>query len=164
MATITAPQAPRIGVTWPDDDTAREIITRLRWPNGPVCFKCGGVRVSPITSAAGSSTRKGLYYCPDCRGQFTVTVGTIFEDSHIPLGKWLAAIHLMASSKKGVSAHQIHRMLKLTYKSAWFMCHRIRHAMTQEPLAGMLKLAGVVEVDETYVGGKMRNPHVGARC
>jgi transposase-like protein len=164
MATILAPQAPRIGVTWPDDDTAREIIAKLRWPDGPRCVHCGSVDgVYKITSAAGSSTRKGLYACRDCRGQFTVTVGTIFEDSHIPLGKWLAAIHLMASSKKGVSAHQLHRMLDMTYKSAWFMAHRIRYAMTQEPLAGMLKLEGVVEIDETYVGGKLRNPDLSVR-
>jgi transposase-like protein len=161
MATASVPE---IGMQWVDDDTAREIIAKLRWPNGPRCVQCGSVDgVYKVTSAAGSSTRKGLYACRDCRGQFTVTVGTIFEDSHIPLGKWLAAIHLMASSKKGVSAHQLHRTLGLTYKSAWFMAHRIRYAMTQEPLSGLLKLEGIVEVDETYVGGKLRNPHVAVR-
>jgi len=87
-----------------------------------------------------------------------VTVGTIFEDSHIPLGKWLVAVHMMAASKKGVSAHQLHRMLGITYKTAWFMAHRIRYAMTQEPLAGML-LQGTVEADETFVGGKPENMH-----
>ncbi len=104
----------------------------------------------------GSKTRKGLYKCKarGCRKQFTVTVGTIFEDSHIPLRKWLMAIHLMCASKKGMSAHQLHRMLGVTYKTAWFMCHRIRYAMTQEPLAS--KLQGTVEVDETYVGGRVR--------
>ena len=92
--------------------------------------------------------------CRKCRKQFSVRVGTIFEDSKISLGKWLAAIHLMCSSKKGISALQLKRNLKVAYATAWFMCHRIRHAMTQEPLAGMLK--GVVEADETYVGGKPR--------
>jgi transposase-like protein len=86
-----------------------------------------------------------------------VTVGTIFEDSHIPLSKWLTAVHLVAASKKGISAHQLHRMLGITYKSAWFMAHRIRHAMGKQPLLGML--AGTVEVDETYVGGKPENRH-----
>ena len=96
--------------------------------------------------------RKGVYKCKACRKQFTVTVGTIFEDSHIPLNKWLMAINLLCSSKKGMSAHQLHRMLGLTYKSAWFMAHRIRYVMTQPPLVDKLK--GVVEADETYVGGK----------
>lgn len=161
MATVSAPE---IGMQWPDDDTAREIIEKIRWPNGPRCVHCGSVDgVYRITSAAGSSTRKGLFACRDCRGQFTVTTGMVFEDTHIPLGKWVVALHLMASSKKGISAHQLHRMLKITYKSAWFMAHRIRYAMTQEPLAGMLKLEGIIEVDETYVGGKLRNPHVKAR-
>jgi transposase-like protein len=95
-----------------------------------------------------------VYKCKACRKQFTVTVGTIFEDSRIPLNKWLHAIHLMCSSKKGMSAHQIHRTMGITYKSAWFMCHRIRYAMTQSPLVE--KLSGIVEVDETYVGGKPR--------
>ena len=160
MATVlSAPGIPEVGMTWPDEDTAREIIEKVRWPGGPVCVHCGSLAVSRITSLAGSKTRKGLFYCPDCRGQFTVTVGMVFEGSHIPLGKWVAAIHLMASSKKGVSAHQLHRMLKLTYKSAWFMAHRIRYAMSQEPMLGLMKLEGVIEIDETYVGGKLRNPH-----
>lgn len=98
--------------------------------------------------------RKGAYKCKDCRKQFTVTVGTIFEGSHIPLHKWLMAIHLLCASKKGMSAHQLHRLLGITYKSAWFMAHRIREAIRQEPLASKLK--GTVEVDETYVGGKAR--------
>ena len=92
-----------------------------------------------------------------------MTTGTVCEDPHIPLGKWLVAMHLMASSKKGISAHQLHRMLGMSYKSAWFMAHRIRYAMAEEPMAGLVKLDGIVEVDETYVGGKMRNPHIAAR-
>jgi transposase-like protein len=160
MATVMVPE---IGISWPDDDTARAIIESLRWPSGPACVHCGSRDVNRITSVAGSSTRKGVFHCPDCRGQFTVTTGTAFEDTHIPLGKWLVAIRLMASSKKGISAHQLHRMLKMTYRSAWFMAHRIRYMMAQEPLSGLLKLEGIVEVDETYVGGKMRNPHIGVR-
>src|SRR5207245_7305275 len=99
--------------------------------------------------------RKGLYQCAGCRKQFSVTVKTIFEDSHIPLHKWLLAAHLMSSSKKGISAHQLMRNLELkSYRSAWFMAHRIRWALTQEPIKGAL--SGIVEVDETYIGGKLR--------
>src|SRR5437899_8836654 len=118
---------------FPDADSARNYLERLRWPNGAACPKCGGAEVYKLTARPDSKRpgRKGLYKCAYCRKQFTVTVGTIFEDSHIPLNKWLIAIYLMCSSKKGVSAHQIHRMLKLTYRAAWFMCHRIRYAMEQ---------------------------------
>ncbi len=105
--------------------------------------------------------RKGVLKCRACRRQFTVTVGTIFEDSHIPLERWLMAIHLLCASKKGMSAHQLHRMLGITYKSAWFMAHRIRYAMEQPPLRD--KLRGVVEVDETYIGGKPRKGQVRTR-
>src|SRR5688572_1772316 len=136
-----------------DEDAAREALEALRWPNGAVCPKCGGADPYKLTARPTSKSpgRKGLYKCRACRGQFTVRVGTIFEDSHIPLATWLTAIHLICASKKGISAHQLHRMLGVTYKSAWFMAHRIRWAMTQEPLSG--KLAGIVEADETYVGG-----------
>src|SRR5713226_9501011 len=99
--------------------------------------------------------RKGVWKCGGCREQFTVTVGTIFEDSHIPLSKWLLAYHLLCASKKGMSAHQLHRMLKVTYRSAWFMAHRIRYTMSQEPLSS--KLQGVIEIDEAYIGGKRRH-------
>jgi transposase-like protein len=142
---------------FPDDDSARAFLEGLRWPDGPVCPHCGSTDVLKlIPRTPESKTRKGLYKCrsKECRKQFTVTVGTIFEASHIPLRKWLMAIHLLCASKKGMSAHQMHRMLGVTYKTAWFMCHRIRYAMTQEPLAS--KLTGTVEVDETYVGGKVR--------
>ena len=145
-----------------DHDKAREYLEAKRWPDGPFCPHCGvigdAVRLT-FEEGAKSHARRGLLNCRACRKQFSVTVGTIFEDSHIPLNKWLMAFHLLCSSKKGMSAHQLHRMLGVTYKSAWFMAHRIRYAMAQEPLSS--KLTGIVEVDETYVGGKRRNiiPH-----
>jgi transposase-like protein len=144
-----------------DDDKARELLERLRWPQGPRCVKCGSLSVYKMGRMEGSSSRKGLIRCRDCEQQFSVTVGTIFEDSHIGLGKWFMAIHLMCASKKGMSAHQLHRMLGVTYKTAWFMAHRIRYAMTQEPLSRML--AGTVEADETYVGGLPKNRHARKR-
>lgn len=140
-----------------DDDKARTFLEQLRWPDGPICPHCGVLgEAYKLEPKAGAKThvRKGVWKCAGCRQQFTVTVGTIFEDSHIPLSKWLMAIHLLCASKKGMSAHQLHRMLGITYKSAWFMAHRIRHAMSQEPLSS--KLSGTIEVDETYVGGKRR--------
>src|ERR687892_830110 len=130
---------------------AAEYLESLRWPNGPVCPHCGENerRHYPLKS----KTRR-LWKCAACRKQFTVTVGTIFERSHIPLNKWLLAFYLLCSSKKGMSAHQLHRTLGVTYKSAWFMCHRIREAMKQAPFTRLL--TGTVEIDETYVGGKLR--------
>src|SRR5947207_13526387 len=112
-----------------DEKNARAFLESLRWPNGAICPHCGGTDPYKIRSMAGSSTRKGLWKCRACRGQFTVTVGTVMEDSHIPLSKWVIAIHLLAASKKGMSAHQLHRMLGVSYKAAWFMAHRIRYAM-----------------------------------
>lgn len=140
------------------EDAARAMLEKMRWPNGAICPKCGGVDPYKLN---GRSTRKGVYKCRACRKQFTVTVGTIFEDSHIPLAKWLLAIQLLCASKKGMSAHQLHRMLGLTYKSAWFMAHRIRYAMTRPPLSD--KLRGTVEADETFIGGKPHNRHIGKR-
>jgi transposase-like protein len=146
-----------------DEDAACEFLEFRRWPNGPVCPHCKSTGAYKLTAKADSQkpVRKGVWKCKACRKQFTVKVGTIFEDSHIPLSKWLLAIHLLSASKKGHSAHQIHRMLVVTYKSAWFMMHRIRYAMQQEPLAS--KLSGIVEVDETYVGGKAKNMHASVR-
>jgi transposase-like protein len=137
-----------------DEDAARAYLEALRWPEGPACPHCGGCEVYRLMPQAGSTKpgRKGLLKCKYCRKQFTVTVGTIFESSHIPLSTWLMAIYLLCSSKKGMSAHQLHRMLKITYKSAWFMCHRIRYAMEQPAMQE--KLTGIIEADETYVGGK----------
>ena len=138
-----------------DEDKARDFLEAQRWPKGTVCPHCGVLGESyRLNPKEGSKThaRPGVWKCGGCRKQFTVRVGTIFEDSHIPLHKWLMAIHLLCASKKGMSAHQLHRMLGVTYKSAWFMAHRIRYAMSQPPLSS--KLTGVVEVDETYIGGK----------
>jgi transposase-like protein len=139
-----------------DEASARELLERLRWPNGPVCPHCESTEAYKLTPKADTEThvRQGVYKCKKCRKQFTVTVGTIFEGARIPLQKWLMAIYLMCASKKGISSHQLHRMLDVTYKTAWFMTHRIRFAMTQTPMAE--KLTGTVEVDETYVGGKKR--------
>lgn len=144
-----------------DSDKARRFLEKQRWPDGPVCPHCGlmgkAYQLEPKCDSR-APVRKGVWKCAGCREQFTVTVGTIFEDSHIPLNKWLLAIHLLCASKKGMSAHQLHRMLGVTYKSAWFMAHRVRYAMTQEPLSS--KLTGTIEVDETYIGGKLRaGPH-----
>jgi transposase-like protein len=138
-----------------DADKARAYLEALRWPNGPVCPHCG-VEGSHY-ALKGAAHRPGLWKCKDCRKQFSVTVGTVFEKSKIPLNKWLLAVHLMCASKKAISSHQIHRMLGVTYKSAWFMTHRIREAMKAE--GGLLGTnGGTVEADETYWGnnGKQR--------
>ena len=139
-----------------DEDKAREFLESQRWPDGPVCPHCGSVEAYRLTAKPGSKSpvRKGVCKCKYCRKQFTVKVGTVFEDSKLPLRYWLYVAHLMTSSKKGVSSHQIARELEITVKSAWFMTMRLREAMKQEPVAGMLK--GEVEVDETYIGGKPR--------
>lgn len=142
-----------LGLHFSNEDSARELLEKMRWPNGAACPKCGGAdpyRLNPKPSGRNKVARKGLWKCSQCKKQFTVTVGTIFESSKVPMSKWLLAIHLMASSKKGISAHQMHRMLGVKYQTAWFMGHRLRKAMTQE--GGLL--AGVVEMDETYVGAK----------
>ena len=134
------------------EDQARDYFESLRWPKAPACAHCGSSRV---TRLQGKSTRPGLFKCNDCRKPFTVTVGTILEDSHIPLRKWVIGFHMMCSSKKGYSAKQLQRNLGIaSYKSAWHMAHRIRYAMGTGPLAELL--AGTVEVDEAYVGGKPR--------
>lgn len=138
-----------------DANKAREHLEALHWPNGPVCPKCGEtVRVKRL---AGKSTRPGVVMCNPCRKPFTVTVGTIFEDSKIPLNKWLMGFRLMAGSKKGISSHQLHRSLGITYKSAWFMGHRIREAMNIAPEGPLGGAGKVVEADEAWVGGKAKN-------
>ncbi len=139
-----------------EEDKAREFLERLRWHGEPTCPRCGTIQNHKFTAREGTKThaRKGVYFCSDCRQQFTVTVGTIMEATHIPLGKWIAAFFLICASKKSVSSLQMKRMLGITYKSAWFMTHRIRHVMDEN--GTMDKLTGTVEVDETYVGGKPR--------
>jgi len=135
-----------------DEDAAREYLEAIRWPDGPICPHCGCIgRTSRLE---GKSHRAGLLFCGDCRKQFSVTVKTVFERSKIPLHKWVLACHLLCASKKGMSSHQLHRMLGVTYKSAWFMTHRIREAM--KPGGGGLlgTGGGVVEVDETFWGNK----------
>jgi len=137
-----------------DEDKARAFVESKRWPNGPVCPHCKCTAVYKLTAKPGSKSpvRPGVYKCSECRKQFTVRVGTIFEDSKLPLRHWLYALHLMTSSKKGVSSHQIARELGITVKSAWFVTHRIREAMKLEPMAGMLK--GELEADEAYIGAR----------
>jgi transposase-like protein len=139
-----------------NEDEAREFLEKQRWPAGPVCPHCACMDVYKLTAKPGSKSpvRPGVYKCSGCREQFTVRIGTIMEESKIPICKWLMAFHLISSSKKGISSHQIARECEITQKSAWFMMHRIREAMRKEPIAGMLK--GTVQVDETYVGGKPR--------
>jgi transposase-like protein len=151
----------KIGLLAPqykDEDAARAHIEKIRWPNGPECPHCGAVNEASKVNPKPRSkrpVRKGVWWCRSCKKQFTVTVGSIFEDSHLPLHKWLLAIHLMLSSKKGVSAHQLMRNLEIgSYRSAWFMSHRIRWALTQEPVRELF--GGTVEMDETYIGGKLR--------
>ncbi len=145
-----------------DEDAARELLEEMRWgKDGAVCPHCGGADPYKLTPKATSKKpgRKGLYKCKACRKQFTVTVKTVFEDSRIPLSKWLLAIHLLSSSKKGMSAHQLHRNLGISYKAAWFMAHRLRYAMSVGPLAQLMQ--GTVEVDETYIGGKRKGTRRG---
>jgi transposase-like protein len=142
-----------------DEDEARKHIESIRWPKGPVCPHCGASgRISRIESQSkgnGKGARPGLLFCGDCREQFTVTVGTVFEHSKIPLHKWVLATHLLCSSKKGISSHQLHRILGVTYKTAWFMTHRIRKAMEPDYFsAKALGGNGPVEADETFVGTK----------
>lgn len=135
-----------------DARTAALYLESVRWPDGAVCPHCGnGERKHYLLK----DEKRRVWKCAACRKQFTVTIGTIFERSHIPLNKWLLAFYLLCSSKKGMSAHQLHRMLGVTYKSAWFMAHRIRYAMEQPPFTA--RMSGIVEADETYVGGKERN-------
>ncbi len=136
-----------------DEAKAIEHMEASRWPDGASCPFCGSVNVHKMAG----KTQAGMFLCNDCREKFTVRTGTVFERSHIPLHKWLMAMQLMASSKKGISAHQLHRMLNITYKSAWFMAHRIREAMTPAPNAAPLGGTGkIVEADETYLAKSVK--------
>lgn len=146
-----------------NEDAARAHLEETLWPMGPVCPYC---KSQDATALHGAKHRKGLYQCnrPECRHQFTVTVGTVFERSKIGLHKWVLASHLMAASKKGMSAKQIERMLGVTYKTAWFIMHRLREAMSPDPVSDTGPIGGegkTVEADETFVGGKAKNVHNG---
>ena len=142
-----------------DEAAAFAYVEAELWPNGPVCPHCGGCeRISAIKPNPAKRIRIGLKFCGQCRKQFTVRVGTIFEETKLPMTKWLQAIYLMVSSKKGVSAHQLHRTLDTTYKTAWFLAHRIREAMRTGELAPFGGGGGVVEVDETYIGREPGKP------
>jgi transposase-like protein len=135
-----------------NENAAREAMEAVLWPHGPCCPRCGSLnRIGKVSS---KSARPGLYYCGECKRQFTVTVATIFERSKVPLSKWWLAIHLMASSKKGMSAHQLYRMLGVAYQTAWFMEHRIREMMTKGALPPMGGEGEIVEIDETFIGKK----------
>src|SRR5260370_4785759 len=132
------------------DEKCRELLKRLRWPHGPECPRCHEKVIA-------LETKKDLLYCKDCDYQFTPTAGTIFHDSHLPLLKWFVATYLMCESKKGISALQIKRMLSIgSYRTAWYLCHRIRAAMK---LSDAPMLDGTIEIDETFVGGKAKNMH-----
>jgi transposase-like protein len=137
-----------------DETAAREALEAIVWPNGPSCPHCGNADSSTIAKLTTKSVRPGLYYCNECKKQLTATVGTVFERSKIPLTKWWLAMHLIGSSKKGISSHQLHRMLGISYKSTWFMMHRIREAMRSGDLAPMGGPGGIVESDETFIGRK----------
>jgi len=139
------------------EEAAIKFLESKLWPDGPVCPKCGLVNEAYAMHSKAASKNKmrpGLWKCSSCRKTFRVTMNTIFEDSHIPLHKWMMAIHLMCASKKGISAHQLHRMLGLGYRAAWFMAHRIRYAMNAGDT--ITPMSGEVEVDECYIGGKIR--------
>jgi transposase-like protein len=146
-----------------DEAKAREALEAIRWPDGPFCPHCGNVDPDKIAKGEGKAHRAGLYYCAACNGQFTVTIGTVMERSKIPLSKWLLAMHLMGTSKKGMSALQLQRMLGVTYKTAWFLCHRIREAMTPTKVGPLGGEGRTIEADESYFGGKEKNKHVSKR-
>jgi transposase-like protein len=146
-----------------DENAAREHLEAIQWPEGPICPHCGAI--NEATLLAGKSTRPGVYKCRPCQKPFSVTVGTVFERSKIPLTKWLLATDLLTSSKKGISAHQLHRMLGVTYKTAWFLAHRIREAMA--PLEGSEPPLGgegqVVDADETELGKSSKSRSKGRK-
>jgi transposase-like protein len=141
-----------------DEDKAREALEASRWPEGPICPHCGNSAEDRIAKVEGKkrSHRPGLYYCNECKGQFTVTVGTVFERSKIPLTKWWMAAHMLNAGKNGASAHEIHRQVGVTYKTAWFMMHRLREAMAELKPTPMGGEGGTVQADETYYGNSSK--------
>jgi len=144
-----------------NEEAARELLEATRWPEGPVCPFCG--QMDTVKPLGGKSMGPGWYYCSDCQDKFTVRVGTLYERSHIPLHKWLLATHLVVASKKGMSALQLSRMLGITYKSAWFMCHRIREGMTPKQRGPIGGQGRTVESDETWIGGSKMNRPIGSK-
>jgi len=147
-----------------DEQEAFRFVESIIWPQGPACPHCGAVdRIGSIAPKPEKRVRYGLRKCGHCKGQFTVRTGTIFEESKLPMTKWLQAIFLMTASKKGVSAHQLHRTLEVTYKTAWFLAHRIREAMRSGELAPFGSDGGAVEVDETYFARDPGSPTGAAR-
>jgi transposase-like protein len=135
-----------------DENAARKHLEKLLWPEGPFCPHCGNADPKRIHKLKGKSTRAGVYKCRECEKPFSVTVGTVFESSHVPLNKWVYATHLLTASKKGISSHQLMRMLDVSYKTAWFMSHRIREGMRPATLTPMGGSGKIVEADETYIG------------
>src|SRR5947209_133625 len=139
-----------------DETKAREALEAVRWPDGAICPHCGNSDPDRIALLKGKKHRPGLNYCNECRGQFTVTVGTVFERSKIPLTEWWMAAHMFNSGKNGVSAHEIHRNLGVTYKTAWFMMHRLRAAMSDLNPTPMGGEGRSVQADETYYGNSSK--------
>src|ERR1700722_5947295 len=165
METNPAPELTLLEMTrrFSTEESAREYFEALRWPNGPVCPHCGNAdpaRVYKVAANPAKKIRAGLYKCAECQEGFTVTINTVMEDSHLPLNKWLIAFYMMCASKTQVSALQLQRQLEIgSYRSAWFLCHRIRFALKEVApgsSGGGEKLSGTVEGDETWIGGKRR--------
>ena len=151
MSRISAMSAPYLH----DEGAAFAHLESILWPDGPVCPHCGSISGKHYDLR---KTRVGLRKCSDCRKQFTVKVGSVFESAHIPLHKMLQAVYLLCSSKKGISSHQLHRILGIQYNSAWFLTHRIREAFRSGELAPIGSGGGIVEVDETFIGQKEDMP------